>query len=393
MATLPAPPLLLLDGGLGTTLEDVFRQKLGYPLWSATPVDKDPEAIISAHLAFLRAGVDVITTSTYQAAYRTYEIAGYSREDAKRLMVGAVKLAIEAKRRYLQEIGQNGGTGAEPSRRVKIALSLGPYGGTLSPAQEFNGFYPPPFGPASSGAFESNVFSDTEEGLKQLSVAIEALEEFHYERLEVFAENREVWDEIDFVAFETVPLRREITGIRRAIAKLQKTKGLEQVARSGASEVNTMKRWWISTVYPDGRYPEMKPGGEQATVAEVAEAALLGEDERLSVPWGFGINCTSPEFLPPLLQEARDVARRSWELHGVKPWLVLYPNGGDVYNPETHSWLGQREGVSGWATHLCAAVMDNARDGVWGGIAVGGCCKTGPDEISELRNELRNQFE
>lgn len=30
---------------------------------------------------------------------------------------------------------------------VEIALSLGLYGATLSPAQEFDGLYPPPFGP------------------------------------------------------------------------------------------------------------------------------------------------------------------------------------------------------------------------------------------------------
>ena len=309
-------------------------------------------------------------------------------------MLEAVKLAIEAKRRYLRETGRNSRFDGGPSGKVKIALSLGPYGGTLSPAQEFDGFYPPPFGPAPSGTSKSNVFSDTEEGREQLNAAIEALTNFHYERLEVFAENKEVWDEIDFVAFETVPLRREITAIRLAVAKLQKAKGLEPVGLSGPTQTNTMKRWWISTVYPSGHYPEMAPGGGWVAVAEVVEAALLGEDEQCSVPWGFGINCTSTEFLPKLLQEARDVASRSWELHGARPWLVLYPNGGDIYNAETHSWQEkERKGESGWATQLCAAVMDSGRDGVWGGIAVGGCCKTGPDEIAELRNELRNHFE
>ncbi len=76
-------PMLVLDGGLvcnpvyllcpsllrritkGTTLEDVFHKDISTPLWSAKPIEDDPEVIIAAHLAFLRAGADVILTSTY----------------------------------------------------------------------------------------------------------------------------------------------------------------------------------------------------------------------------------------------------------------------------------------------------------------------------------------
>ncbi|KAI1794227.1 Homocysteine S-methyltransferase [Ganoderma leucocontextum] len=373
----------------GTTLEDVFHQQLGYPLWSATPVDKDPEAIISAHLAFLRAGADVIITSTYQAAFYTYEIAGYSREDAKRLMLEAVKLAIEAKRRYIQETAQCDRNDAGSSRSVKIALSLGPYGSMLSPAQEFHGFYPPPFGPTlPSETAKTNIFDDTEDGQHLEAAAVEALEDFHYERLEVFAENREVWDEIDLVAFETVPLRREIAGVRRAVARLQRIKELKPAGQPGEHSAKTMKPWWISTVHPDGHYPEMKPGGGWVTMVEVAEAALLGEDERTSIPWGLGINCTGLEFLPKLVGEARDVARQALEVHGVGPWLVLYPNGGDVFNPETHSWEAKGRGETRWGKEMCTVVAESRGDEVWGGVVVGGCCKTGPDDISELRDEL-----
>ncbi|PIL36276.1 hypothetical protein GSI_01938 [Ganoderma sinense ZZ0214-1] len=386
--------VLILDGGLGTTLEDIFHRRLGYPLWSATPVDKDPEVIISAHLAFLRAGADIILTSTYQASYHTYEIAGYSREDAKRLMLKSVKLAIEAKRGYLQEITQSDRTDAGLPRSVKIALSLGPYGGMLSPAQEFDGFYPPPFGPTlSSNTARTNIFEETENGRHQEVACVEALADFHYERLEVFAENREVWDEIDLVAFETVPLRREITGIRKAVAKLQESQNWGPVGQPGEDGAERMKPWWVSTVHPGGHYPEMKPGGGWVTTGEVAKATLLDEGDRMCTPWGLGINCTRLEFLPKLLQEGREVARRAFEVRGVRPWLVLYPNGGDVYNPETHSWEEKGGEGTGWAKDLWTLVAESSRDEAWGGIVVGGCCKTGPDDISGLKEGLQKCLE
>jgi hypothetical protein len=77
--------LLILDGGLvsargctagfasnltatalqGTSLKDVFKQDVSGPLWSARVIDESPETIVNAHLAFMRAGADVILTATY----------------------------------------------------------------------------------------------------------------------------------------------------------------------------------------------------------------------------------------------------------------------------------------------------------------------------------------
>ena len=48
----------------GTTLEELFHKDISAPLWSAKPVDSEPQVIVDAHLAFLRAGCDIILTST-----------------------------------------------------------------------------------------------------------------------------------------------------------------------------------------------------------------------------------------------------------------------------------------------------------------------------------------
>ncbi len=55
---------VLLDGGMGKTLESQgapFRQ----PEWSALALMEAPEAVLRAHLDFLAAGADVLTTNNY----------------------------------------------------------------------------------------------------------------------------------------------------------------------------------------------------------------------------------------------------------------------------------------------------------------------------------------
>ncbi|KAI0674873.1 Homocysteine S-methyltransferase [Trametes maxima] len=375
--------VLILDGGLGTTLEDEFRQDISHALWSAKPIDENPEVIIAAHLAFLRAGANIILTSTYQCAYNTFERAGYSREDAKRIMLKSVSLAKEAKRRFLEENAQPLNGGVAPD--VRIALSLGPFGATLSPAQEFDGFYPPPFGPELPTTGEkTNAFADTQEGRAQEAVAIDALADFHYERLRVFAGDEETWAAVDLVAFETVPLRREVYAIRRAVARFQ---GAQDIGGAGVGGTSKMKPWWISTDYPEGRCPEAKAGGGHFSASEVAGAVL--QDERGAFVWGFGINCTGLEFLPDIVEEARSIATKYRDRHGKRPWLVLYPNRGDVYEPETQTWRkGRQQGLQ-WAEAVGAIVSESIRNGSWEGVIAGGCCKTGPGEIARLAEALR----
>ena len=73
---------------------------------------------------------------------------------------------------------------------------------------------------------------------------------------------------------------------------------------------------------------------------------------------------------------------------GGKPWLVLYPNRGDTYDPKTQTWFKQSTEGMGWAEEMRTVVDGAEKAQVWGGIVAGGCCKTGPDEINCLAKEL-----
>lgn len=75
----------------------------------------------------------------YQASAEQFARAGTDPNRVPDLCQSAVLLAADARRQYI--------SGAHTSRRPKIALSIGPYGATLPAAEEYDGMYPPPFGP------------------------------------------------------------------------------------------------------------------------------------------------------------------------------------------------------------------------------------------------------
>lgn len=292
-------------------------------------------------------------------------------------MIKSVRLANEAKELFYnkrQDVAQTD---------VRVALSLGPFGATLSPAQEFDGFYPPPYGPKGYAGKQDNINAFERVGDAD-EKAEEALAQFHFERLLVFASEREVWDGIDCLAFETVPLAREIRAIRRALKMLEDH---EQVA---------MKPSWICFVFPDGRYPETDgPKGPPLTVQQVVRAALeQGVGGHGRVPDAIGINCTRVEFLPELLVQLEQAVESICTDSISKPWLVVYPNGGDVYDPVSRKWIAAEKPIKArtWARDLALVVQRAQMGKAWGGIIVGGCCRTGPLEIEEVARLVGNKL-
>ena len=78
-------PLLLLDGGLGTALEEekgiCFTDDT--PLWSSHLLVSSPETLLEVHSGYATAGADVLLTATYQASFHGFEetLKGISNKD------------------------------------------------------------------------------------------------------------------------------------------------------------------------------------------------------------------------------------------------------------------------------------------------------------------------
>lgn len=303
-------------------------------------------------------------------------------------------------------------------------------------AQEFDAIYPPPFGPCPfdprSTTVQTNSFilhpprtaekdttSTPSSSIPSEELASHlALTDFHMRRLRVFAEDERTWSRIDLVAFETTPLLREAKAIREAVARLQS----EMDDRSGGSWA--MKPWYISFVFPGGHSPEERwVGGPKYDIPTIIETVFLASAETSSassawatstnMPYGVGVNCTEPKYLPKLIKEMSETLR-SLDLKrscaASLPWLVVYPNGGTQYDVIHKTWVDQSSSPADkWAYEVLEAIGTGITSGgifsskgegdarppeeaesrvPWAGILIGGCCKASPAHIAALANRL-----
>jgi homocysteine S-methyltransferase len=284
------PQILLLDGGLGTLLADQFAVKFddSTPLWSSQLLLSSPSTLLSAQKAFAQAGADILLTATYQASFEGFERCGVQDDEAGEKMREAVGIARAA----FAETGKRDG---------KIALSLGAYGATMVPSQEYSGAY------------------------DEVHKNIEGLREWHLKRVRSFYST---WEEIEYVAFETLPLATEVLAVRKVMGIIQ-------------SEVGK-KGFWISCVFP-GKENRLPDGSD---VREVLRA-MLGKSEGAVVPMGIGINCTKVGKLEGLIEEFEKAIRELVQEEEVVGWpaLVVYPDGtnGEEYNTTTKEWEKREE--------------------------------------------------
>ena len=102
----------------------------------------------------------------------------------------------------------------------------------------------------------------------------------------------------------------------------------------------------------------------------LAECAAWLDDRPQVV--AIGVNCTAPSHIPALIAAARAATG--------KP-IVVYPNSGETYDPESHCW----EGVASCADFAAEARIWHER----GARLIGGCCRTTPDHIREIATWAR----
>jgi len=164
-------PVMVLDGGLASTLE-TYGQDLDDDLWSARVLIDAPQAIRRVHRDFLMAGADCITTASYQASIEGFRRHGLSENRAEELLRLTVSLAVEARDEFWQDPANRVGR-----ERPLVAASIGPYGAFLADGSEYTGAY------------------EIDEG---------DLYAFHRDRWRILARS-----DTDLLACETVPSRVE----------------------------------------------------------------------------------------------------------------------------------------------------------------------------------------
>ncbi|ASU84209.1 homocysteine S-methyltransferase [Nocardiopsis gilva YIM 90087] len=165
----------------------------------------------------------------------------------------------------------------------------------------------------------------------------DGLAAWHRDRWHILADSG-----ADLLACETIPSYAEARALARLLAETPEV------------------RAWVSFSCRDG--------GHISDGTPLADCAALfsGLDAVIAV----GANCTAPRYIPSLIREAATSGTA----------VVVYPNSGETWDAENRRWTGWSDPVGFGA---------EARD--WhaaGARLVGGCCRTTPDHIREIRAHL-----
>lgn len=192
-----------------------------------------------------------------------------------------------------------------------VAASIGPYGAFLADGSEYTGGY---------GISDSELYA------------------FHHGRWEALAGRG-----ADLMACETLPGQQEAEIL---LQLLEETPG----------------QWgWISFSCKDGRH--LSDGGLLRDAARVCDTGAGVA--------AVGINCTAPEFIGSLIEEARK---------GTDKPVLVYPNSGEKYDARRKRWHSCPTSYP-WEETAVAWVRSGAS-------GVGGCCRVGSDGIRRIRRSL-----
>ena len=171
------------------------------------------------------------------------------------------------------------------------------------------------------------------------NVDSEFLRNFHEKRLEVLID-----EGVDLLAIETMPNFEEIKVILDIVKKYP----------------NTL--CWVTCTLKDSNHIS-----DGTSLLEVQK--LLEENNQVVA---YGINCIAPKLIEPTLENLKENRTKD---------LVVYPNGGAVYNPETKEWDNDDS--------VCEVFHNNSKKWlIQGAKLIGGCCCTTEKEIEFLVSGL-----
>jgi homocysteine S-methyltransferase len=148
----------------------------------------------------------------------------------------------------------------------------------------------------------------------------------------------------DILACETIPSFHEMMALTRLMAE---TPNIPV---------------WLSFSCRDGQ--RINDGTLISDCAEILD--------RVEQVVALGINCTPPSYILNLIREVRTVTK--------KP-IVVYPNSGEEYDAVHKVWLGQS---------VPAEFGTYSREWAKEGAAlIGGCCRTSPEHIRQIADQMR----
>ncbi|RKP11464.1 Homocysteine S-methyltransferase [Piptocephalis cylindrospora] len=340
--------VIVVDGGLGTLLQDHLDSSspLAKAMWNASLIVTHPSIIQDAHLQYLEAGAQIITTATYQLSEtsiaRAVELATAEATPLPAdppitpvgLMTVAIKAAIDAREMYYARHPEAG-------TRV-IAISMGSTGAQLGGGREYSGDYP--------GWSEERVASSWKSRLAQVreAAAILGLSDF-------------------CLAIETVPSLSETRAIAQALTEPAHVhSGIWSIlslvgSKLGESSTGEPLPDLFSLLHP---IPHLAAMGINCSPISIALHPLLSSP---SFPYSPALFCCPNGMV--------------WDVQGCR-WLEEPEEG----NPQAGS-DGAYTGPERWAAHLVRQVRSGSGPSP-PLLLLGGCCMTTPAHITALSRAL-----
>ena len=236
--------IIILDGALGTELERQGYDVSGR-LWSAKYLLENPQILQDLHEAYVQAGSDIITTSSYQASIPAFVEAGLSPEKAYELLKETVFLAQVAVKNIWKSLSLDE---QEQRSYPLIAGSVGPYAAYLADGSEYTGAY---------------------------HLSEEEFKDFHRPRIQALLNAG-----CDLLAIETIPNGAETEALVHLLA--------EEFPQAEAYLSFTAQ---TASAISDG------------TLIEEVGCLAQSSPQILAV----GFNCTAPHLLVPLLEKLKQV--------------------------------------------------------------------------------------
>lgn len=340
----PDRKVLILDGGLGSELENQGANVGSSHLWSAEFLVSNPDILKSIHRQFITAGADVVTTASYQASvpgfakyFAQKNITG-TEEELRQLAINYMALSVKVAQEACDEFWA--GIDQKASRQKPlVAASIGPYGAYLANGEEYTGAY----------------------GFENDDIGEKTLRTFHEPRLTALLSANP-----DIIAIETIPTYLEV-------------KVLFDLLLSSPTHPTV----WLAFSVDTTTCAALADG---TPFSKVFDLIAQYSDGKLPIS-AFGVNCLPPHKVGLALQEISE----QLQSHGFPADfpLVVYPNSGEIYNGITKEWAQNPELANDKHTekHLCFGEFLEEWYGT-GARLIGGCCRTNPGDIAQIRSQL-----
>jgi homocysteine S-methyltransferase len=175
------------------------------------------------------------------------------------------------------------------------------------------------------------ALADGSEYRGDYDLTVTDLRKWHRPRIELLIEAG-----VDVLALETIPCLAEVEAL------------LAEIEGSG-------QPCWLSITCAGNRTRAREPAAEAFSLARDV-------DEIIAV----GVNCIDPSDAYSLVRSASESS---------KP-VVVYPNGGERWDPAARAWVGPG-----------TFQAQDAEEWISGGARlVGGCCRVGPTQIKAIRD-------